>query len=273
MTKPYISTSILQLVDDDLLDLDELASNYIEIFRNTDKHMITIRQLLHHTAGFGSPGFTGFGSEFQNLEELINSISVTPLNAPPGTVYNYSTASVASLAHILSIVSGIRSDIYISRNIFNPLNMDHSFCIYDIDDYRNPIISSYYVCDLSPVGQYIDSWEPGNPLDYSVFTGSSGAFGSTTDYAKFLAAWSDALIGIDNTIISQESAISGVQPSQESINSMFPYGFLMFTYDPNDPNSIPYFGHTGVGGTSAGIYLYQIQVGQFVQTKKMVLLK
>jgi len=254
MTKPFISAAIMQLVDEEFLNLDDRASDFIDTFQNTDKHNITIRQLLQHTAGFSSPGFTGFGSEFQTLGELINAISVMPLNSPPGIVYNYSTASVASLAYIISIITGIRSDIYISRNIFNPLHMDKSFINYDIDDYRNPIISSYYICDLSPVGFYIESWSPGNPLDYSVFTGSSGAFGSTIDYAKFLVSWSDALAGIDNTIISQESALLALQPSQQSLDANFPYGFLMFTYDRNDPNGIPFFGHTGVGGTSAGVF-------------------
>jgi len=48
------------------------------------------------------------------------------------------------------------------------------------------------------------------------------------------------------------------------INQIQDAGFKSMTWDANDDHGRP---------VSAGIYLYQINVGEFVQTRKMVLLK
>jgi len=130
--------------------------------------------------------------------------------------------------------------------------MDRSFCQYEITDYRNDIISTLYKC--LPVGNYEKIWEPGESTGINIFYGSSGVFSSTIDYAKFLAAWTDAVLGVDETLISQELALFALEPSLQSISVNFPYGFFLFTSDPSNPNSIAYLGHTGFGGTAAGAF-------------------
>lgn len=254
MTKPITGTAVLQLVEDGLLNLDDRASDYIDAFRSTDKHNITIRQLLQHTAGFANPGITGSITQFQSIDELINTIAITPLNSLPGTEFLYSMASASTLTYIINYLTGVRTDIYINQNIISLLGMDHSFCQYDVTDYRNDIISTFYQCDPYPVGNYIETWEPGEQTGINIFYGSSGAFSSTVDYAKFLAAWADAVLGVDETLISQELALLALEPSPQSLAVNFPYGFLFFTSDPNNTNSITYMGHTGVGGTAAGAF-------------------
>jgi methyl acetate hydrolase len=142
MTKPVTSVAIMMLVDEGKVELDAPLSRYLPDYhqpyvllsfdlqtgdyRTRPAHSdITIRQLLTHTAGYG----TWFLDE-----RLLQLVDGTPdlLNAPflldePGTKFRYST-STDVLAQIIEPVSGLPIDQFFARRIFGPLGFrDTSF--------------------------------------------------------------------------------------------------------------------------------------------------
>src|SRR3954452_10185044 len=64
ITKLWTSTLVMQLVDEGLVQLDEPVRTYLPEFRIGDEQaaaVITVRQLLNHTAGFEGDIFTDTG--------------------------------------------------------------------------------------------------------------------------------------------------------------------------------------------------------------------
>src|SRR6185436_3904007 len=84
---------------------------------------ITIAQLMSHTAGLvrESPAF-----EFLKQQpdaELIRAAYNVPLNAPPGTKWDYSNLGYFMLAEIIHRVSGKPWPDFLQDRLFKPLDM------------------------------------------------------------------------------------------------------------------------------------------------------
>ena len=95
LTKPYGSTVILQLVQDDLVRLDDPASKYgIEMKRSAP---VTIRHLLSHTSG-----------------------------EPPGTSYRYDGNAFGALTRVVEGITGQSFAKNLEDRIIRPLGLAHT---------------------------------------------------------------------------------------------------------------------------------------------------
>lgn len=131
MSKSFTALSIMQLVEEGLVDLDAPISDYIDVSewfidaRDGDK--IKMRDLLHQTSGI-------------TTYQTFGKLSSTGLYGS----HIYANANYGLLGLIIEEVSGLSYEEYLTRNIFEPLGMKHSAASLEkskenglIDGYRN----------------------------------------------------------------------------------------------------------------------------------------
>lgn len=129
MTKPIAAASVMVLVDEGRLSLDDPVSKHLPEFRETrlksgqpPKQDITLRHLLTHTSGLG-----GDQRNIGDLKETAQAMAKRPLDFEPGERWQYSPGlSVAG--RVVEVVSGQPFDKFLEERFFAPLGMnDTSF--------------------------------------------------------------------------------------------------------------------------------------------------
>ena len=132
MTKSFTAMAILKLRNEGKLHLDDSAATYIPEMKSlhyftTDAAPITIRQLLTHAAGFPEDNPWGDRQLQDSDTELMALVNkgISFSNAP-GVTYEYSNLGFTLLGHIVSKVSGMPYEAYITKNILQPLGMNNT---------------------------------------------------------------------------------------------------------------------------------------------------
>lgn len=140
MTKMFAGASILMLVDEGKVSLDDPATKYIPqldrwmVVEEKDKsHVllkppvrpVTIRHLLSHTSGLtGSSELQqATGSDSTPLKVRALSSVTGPLQWQPGEKYAYGNQGMNIAARIVEIVSGVPYEEFLQKRFFNPLGM------------------------------------------------------------------------------------------------------------------------------------------------------
>lgn len=128
MSKSFTAMAILQLRDAGKLNLDDPISRFIPEFKQQpltkDAPVITIRNLLTHSAGFPQDDPDGDRKlDITNkafLALLKRGVSFANVT---GVTYEYSNLGFAILGYIIQKVSGIPYQEYIAKHIWAPLHM------------------------------------------------------------------------------------------------------------------------------------------------------
>jgi CubicO group peptidase (beta-lactamase class C family) len=131
VSKSFTALAVMQLVDQGLIDLDSPIQTYIPWFTTLDQassSQITVRHLLNQTSGLSNSSFKRPPiTEETTLEETIRHLSQARLTAEPGTRFSYFNPNYNVLAQVVETVSGMSFSRYLVENIFEPLEMKHSF--------------------------------------------------------------------------------------------------------------------------------------------------
>lgn len=136
-TKWLSAATILTLVDDGLINLDDPVSKYIKGFKN-EKGSITIRQLLSHTSGLENTE-SFFDMKFKTLQKEVNYIAERiRLISTPGTEFNYGGISFQVAGRIAEIVTGRKWEEIFYEKIADPCNMRNT----DYGGSENPGIAA-----------------------------------------------------------------------------------------------------------------------------------
>lgn len=113
MSKSFTALAVMQLVEEGRVDPDQKISSYINVssyLKNPqDGDKITVRQLLNQTSGLGE--YQRFGNA-----EITDSYGK----------YQYANVNYSLLGKIIESVTGENYDEYVEKNIFAPLQMNHS---------------------------------------------------------------------------------------------------------------------------------------------------
>jgi beta-N-acetylhexosaminidase len=115
------TTSVMKLVDEGKISLDDPVSKYIPEFSDGEKSGVTIRHLLLHTSGL--PAFQVYVDKLRTRAEIIEAVRNEPLEAVPGEKYVYSDLGFILLGEIIEEVSGQRLDRFIRDRFFYPMGM------------------------------------------------------------------------------------------------------------------------------------------------------
>jgi len=182
MTKQFTAVAILQLEQRGLLSLSDDIKKYLPDF-NTYGQKITIENLLTHTGGLVSMVDIKSFKEIDGKKESVIYDPDAPLLFKPGSAWSYSNTGYFLLGLIIQKVSGTSYEDFVRKNIFEPLNMTHTYfgthekILPELAGGYDPIGSA----DFKPTAFY--SWaEP-----YSV----GGIISNVNDLMK----WDEALYG------------------------------------------------------------------------------
>ncbi len=184
MSKAFTALAILKLRDEGKLSLEDPASRYVPEIRKWkpatgDARPITLRDLLHHTAGLVEDNPWG------DRQQVLTEAEFTALigggmdfaNAP-GVRNEYSNYGYALLGRIVSNVAGRRYQDYIRDTIMRPLGM---------------MSTGYDIAASSPGSRAIgsrwkdDSWLREPDMRDGAFGAMGGVETTANDYAKWIA--------------------------------------------------------------------------------------
>jgi CubicO group peptidase (beta-lactamase class C family) len=128
MTKQFTAVSILMLVEQGRLDLDDSIAKYLPGYPQGER--ITIRQLLTHTSGVWD--YCGLDEVRRGMrrditvDELIDLFKDKPLDFQPGEKMAYSNSGYVLLGAIIEKVSGRSYAEFLQDNIFAKAGMHSS---------------------------------------------------------------------------------------------------------------------------------------------------
>lgn len=134
VSKTFVGTAIMQLVEQGKLRLDDDVNQYLDFQVRNPYYAqvpITIRMLLSHQSSIKkSATYTSFEKLKSKQEIKIKSLFN---NIMPGTAYDYSNLGFVLLGAVIEKVSGMRFDDYIDKNIMAPMGLYGSFNVLKLD--------------------------------------------------------------------------------------------------------------------------------------------
>ena len=135
VSKPFVATAIVQLVEQGKLELDDPVTRFLPYFRLSDERFrdITIRQMLNHTSGMPDvEDYEWDNPEFDDgaAERNVRAMASERLLWAPGTAWQYSNMAFDTLGDVIAKASGMSFEAYVRMNILEPLGMDHSSFLF-----------------------------------------------------------------------------------------------------------------------------------------------
>lgn len=125
VTKVMATTqSIMILVDQGKLSVDDKVADYLPGFEAGGKGDITVAQLLTHSSGLPqwAPTFLYCDSKEEQLE-FIKNLELNPDFKTDGSEPKYSDFSFMTLGFIVEAITGQDMDVFVKENVYEPLGM------------------------------------------------------------------------------------------------------------------------------------------------------
>ena len=143
LSKAFTAAAILKLVETGKVDLDERAFEILDQFQEPEGttrdpriDQITVRQLLHHSAGWDREA-AGFDPTWTPSRVALNTGAPEPIACPdviafmlgqpldfePGTQYAYSNFGYCVLGRIIEKKSGQEYEAYVKQHVLAPLEI------------------------------------------------------------------------------------------------------------------------------------------------------
>ncbi len=179
LTKPIATaTSVMRLVEQGKLRLQSKAVEFLPEFGANGKEMVTIEQLLLHTAGFVPDN--PLRDYQQGHAEAWRHIDALTPQTPPGEAFVYSDVGFITLGRIVEKVSGKPLDQFAAGQIYRPLGMDETG--------YNP--TQEMVSRIAPTTKENGKWRRGNVHDPRAallegVAGHAGLFSTAGDLSRY----------------------------------------------------------------------------------------
>jgi CubicO group peptidase (beta-lactamase class C family) len=212
VSKPIVTSAAMVLIDQKKLSLDDPVTKWLPTFQpklaDGTTPVITVRQLLTHTAGLGY-GFAerpdgpyrtakvsdGFDDLRMDLAENVRRIGSQPLLNKPGEMWRYSL-SIDVLGAVIEKAAGASLGDAVTRLVTRPLSMSNtSFWAATTDAerlataYFNTPTGTQRMTDPQrvPFGPGALIYSPSRAFDKSAYpSGGAGMIGSAPDLLRLL---------------------------------------------------------------------------------------
>ena len=263
MTKAFTGIGIHMLIEKGKLKYESKVSDFIPGFNNKGSDEITIRHLLTHTSGLPVSVLSDF-NEFGSLYMMANAIGEAGPQFDPGEHLQYSDAGADVLGAIIEVISGKPLNDFLKNHLFSALDMEDTYPVSRITDFRNNRIASSY--GGSP-GKWTRFWSPEEEPFYPFTCGSQSYYSTPRDYSKLLRMIIDDGHFNGMTILRVETVKNILKPANPfKVNGgELPYstgfsdlvvyhGLLSMLYcksDGRQPARVEIIGYGGSDGTYA----------------------
>ena len=235
ISKPFVATAVMQLVEQGKLDLHADVNQYLTAFQLKDNfpEPVTLAQLLTHTSGFEDPPYVS-NTDPQQVQPLREYLAAALLARThrPGEVYSYSSCGYDLAALIVEEVSGVPFDQYVAQNIFKPLGMTHSRYVQSPPLPEN-MATGYF---------YQGSVQIPQPVDYDSGYPSGSIVSTADDMGRFLLAQLQQGC-YDNVCILKPETIA--QMHQPQAATPYQGQNATFGFVERDSDEVRLIGHSG----------------------------
>ncbi len=261
MTKSVSVTTIMTLVDEGKLSLDEPASKWLPDLGKVKladgkppARPITLRDLMSHTAGIAYPRRAPSDGAI-SLKAYVASLVKTPLAFEPGSAYEYGFG-ITIAGRIAEIVSGKKFDQLVDERICQPLGMKDTMFHPDAE-HRSRIAQTYKMDDETH--ELVPGYNPFVTSDVSVThmtEPAGGLFSTAADMGKFYQMILDGGVWEGKRIVSEKS-IAEMTHAHQAGGKPISYGLCWFV-NINDARPAPMmpvgsYGHGGAFATNGWI--------------------
>lgn len=214
---------------------------------------ITIDQLLHHTSGIRDWPVL-FGLKGRQMDEQITMEQIFDLlkkqeglNFSPGSSYLYSNSNYNLLVKIIEAVTDTTINCWMHANIFNPIGMNNTFYIEDINETIKNEAKSYAYSNQS----YL---QINNNLNAP---GSSSLRSNMADMSKWIINFYTKRIGGDNVFDRM------TQKGKLIDNKTIDYGYGLYISEINNKKI---YAHDGgwAGFRTGTVYFPETGIGMVV---------
>lgn len=144
VSKLFVWTAVMQLVEDGRLELERDVNEYLDFTipyslatnREGSPSSITLEHLLNHTAGFEDKSQNLFVFTAEEIKPLGQYLKAhLPARVfPPGEIMAYSNYGSSLAAYIVEQVTGQSFASYVQEHIFGPLGMHNSTFLQPVPD-------------------------------------------------------------------------------------------------------------------------------------------
>jgi CubicO group peptidase (beta-lactamase class C family) len=146
ITKPFVAVSIMMLVEEGKLNLDDLVEEHIGEFKGqkvkagkkmseTAKHPLTIRNLLNHLDGL--PKNPVRSRATKTIKQRVLRAAKDTLKWEPGSKWLYGGEGLYVAAYLVEKYSGMEYTEFLKTRILDPLGMKNTyFTIKDVPKSR-----------------------------------------------------------------------------------------------------------------------------------------
>ena len=235
------TTAVMVLVEDGKMGLDDRVSSYLPEFTGSGKELVTVRQLLTHTAGL--PAGIDVPSGLSRAEAL-RYVLRAPLARYPGGRAEYSDLSAVVLYAAAERAAGEPLYHLLEREVYGPLGMTSTSYVFGSEGCERCAGTSRALGDAyrgrvhDPIARRMGG-----------IAGNAGLFSTGHDLARFAAMLANGG-ELDGTRVLRASTIR--QFSTRQIGA----GSRALGWDTGGGGariSPAAFGHTGYTGTSIWI--------------------
>jgi CubicO group peptidase (beta-lactamase class C family) len=265
LSKQFTAMGIMILKEKGKLDYSD---NIKKFFPQLPYYNITIRDLLTHTSGL--PQYEVQFEKYWDHKKIAHNNDVIEmlkqrndsLSFKPGTKWKYSNTGYALLAAIIENVSRLSYNDFLAKNIFQPLDMTHTF-VYNTRRSTNKMPANYALGFVysDSLKQYIlpDSLADYDMVYYLDGIVGDGCVNSTTGD---LYKWDRALYS--NKLVSKSTLDEMVSPLvlMSVMDSTTFYGFGVMV-QPKSPRG-KIISHTGGWPGYATLLIRRVDIDETI---------
>jgi CubicO group peptidase (beta-lactamase class C family) len=206
-TKSIVNLAIGRLIDTGKIkSLDQPVSDFYPEWKQGRKKLITLRHLLNHTSGLQNVPITSF--EIYPSPDFVKLALAAEVSDEPGSKFAYNNKAVNLLAGIVERASGMRMDLYLAKEIFEPLGIKDFH--WTLDRAGNPHGMSgleIRALDFAKIGQMLldeGTWK-GKPILSKDWIGKSVEPSQSLEPTCGLLWWliRPTLFAVDDGLIKQ----------------------------------------------------------------------
>jgi CubicO group peptidase (beta-lactamase class C family) len=237
VSKLFVWTSVMQMVEQGLLDLDTDVNEYLDFsIPEAFGEPVTLSDIMAHAGGFEDYVLELFGDEPEDVRPLGELLAeqIPERVRPPGDISSYSNHATGMAAYMVERAAGTEWKEYVEENIFGPLGMEYSTFRQPLPEALAPHMSKSY--------NYRGNRFQEEDFEYVPLAPVGAAAASATDMARFMTAHLQLGRYGDGHILSEETARlmqSDHHRMDQAVNAMA-HGFMVF-----DANGQRIIGHGG----------------------------
>ena len=284
-TKGFCGVTIAKLVEEGRLSLEDPVSKYLPEFEtlwvrveksdsvivlNKAKNVLTVRMVMNHTGGFPfevsvkrREARGGGWSGGARVRQVASVAAETMLRFEPGTNVRYSNTGIDIGAAIVEIITGMRWEDYLKKEVLDPLGMKDTWFWPTDKQIENKIELYEYQENAPAVWVEEMAWEQRPYNDDHVFASAgAGLWTTANDQLKFYKMLMNLGVGDNGIRILKEETVKNLLAVSTRPAKLG--GYSLGLTAPVEDTEDSWFGHGGAWGTNCQVNYHRKELRMWI---------